>query len=88
LAIVFTTGVNLKKNERKEKETLKVKDEPCVCGHVNETHLKSNTGNPVCIQCYGFGKYYAFHEFKLDNLALVEKLVNQKELEKYKKYES
>jgi hypothetical protein len=79
-----------KKNTRK-KETLSSDegDEPCVCGHVRRSHLGFDAS--LCFGCYAAprthdkkGEFNPSHKFKLDNLALIERLYSRKELEEFK----
>jgi hypothetical protein len=76
-----------KKNSKKEKVVLNsaAGDEPCRCGHVRRSHL--GDGGNMCFACYADTepKIKWLHAFTLDNLALVEKLYNQRELERFKK---
>lgn len=72
-----------KKNVKKEKRVLSNAegDEPCMCGHERREHLAEDSS--LCWGCCTAEKNFD-HEFKLDNLALIEKLYNQKELNKFK----
>jgi len=86
LDIVATTGKNLKKNVKKEKEILNLADSdtPCLCGHPRKSHLGDK--GELCFGCYvedtRSKKYH--HNFKMDNLMYIEKLYKRKQLEKFK----
>jgi hypothetical protein len=76
-----------KKNSKREKVVLNPEagDEPCMCAHPRRSHL-GDDGN-MCFDCFAEHepRIKWLHAFTLDNLALIEKLYDRKELEKYKK---
>lgn len=86
-------------SKKKEKEIEEAKrilsnaegDWPCICGHMRRSHLGANDSTSVgcCFGCYQERPERRgwCHSFQMDNLTYIEKLHNQKELNKFKKLE-
>jgi hypothetical protein len=58
-------------------------EEPCVCGHKQKEHTMFTGIHNQCAKCtsrWHFGARSPWHEFKLDNLRLIEDLAKHKGL--------